>query len=94
MGARDIIWLAALVLCFAIWMVNMFRTLYRLKARAEERLRDGGGGPVAGIGNTASTFGEFFTRPEWRRDRRRLLVMTATLFAVIAIGPLFLAQAG
>jgi hypothetical protein len=84
------IWFALMIVAYLVWVVCMFRVLYRLKARADERRRQDKGGYVAGIGHTISTFGEFFTEEKWRRDRRRLFVLTAVLFAIIAMGSLLL----
>ncbi|RMD93942.1 MAG: hypothetical protein D6811_03920 [Alphaproteobacteria bacterium] len=89
MSVFEAIWLGLMAIAFVAWVVTMMRTLYRLKARADERLRESrGGGLGTGIANTATTFGEFFTRPEWRRERLRLLLLTVVLFAIIGTGPI------
>lgn len=93
MGITAIIWFALMIVAYLVWVVSLFRVLFRLKARADERRRQDKGGYVAGIGHTISTFGEFFTEENWRRDRRRLLLLTGALFAIIAMGPLLLGPA-
>ncbi len=69
---------------FAVWAFLMFRTLFRLRARAVRETGASFPGPVS----TLKYFGLFLRAPEYRRDRRLLLAVTLLLFALIAAIPL------
>lgn len=84
MDAGRILLLAVQGVVFVAWAVLMFRTLFRLRAIASERRAASGGGFLAGFGHTLQTFRDFAVRPVHRRDRRRLILLTLLMFALIA----------
>lgn len=81
--------LAAQAIVFLVFCYLAFRTLYRLRQRAFEVRR-----PSTGIGKgvledqraTIVTFSEFFTSPDWRTDRDRLIFVLALLFGLMLLG--------
>ncbi len=67
---------------FAIWTFLMFRTLFRLRARAVRR----SGRMFPGVIDTLEGYRALVLLPEYRSDRRLLLAATLTLFALILLG--------
>jgi hypothetical protein len=67
---------------FAVWAYWMFRCLFRLRRRAVAET----GSAFPGPGATLRSFAAFATLPDFARDRRILLVLTVTMFALIALG--------
>lgn len=63
-----------------LWAVLMFRTLFRLRARA---VRDSGQ-MFPGPGATLRSFAAFLTDPAMAADRRQLGLATLAMFASIA----------
>lgn len=70
--------LAAQAGLFAVWGWLMFRTLFRLRARAVQAT----GRVIPGLGATLATFRDFFVDPALARDRRQLGLVTLALFAL------------
>lgn len=83
MTAFNTLTLAAMTLVFAVWAVLMFVMLFRLNRAAQQRKQEARAGILAGFGITLATFRDFAFASEFRRDRRRLLAVTALLFALI-----------
>ena len=73
--------LAVQGIVFALWGFLMFRTLFRLRARAVAR----SGQAFPGLGATLESFGAFLTDPVFARDRRLLGAVTLAMFALIAL---------
>ena len=76
-----ILWLGVQGVAFAVWAVLMFRTLFRLRARAVAR----SGRAVPGLSATLEAFGAFLHLPEYRDDRRALGAATGLMFVLIAL---------
>lgn len=68
-----------------IWAFLMFRTLFRLRARAVDR----SGQAFPGVGATLESYRAFLTEPAFARDRRLLGGATVALFATIALFALY-----
>lgn len=66
---------------FVVWAIVMFRTLFRLRARAVADTGSSLPGPIA----TLRTFRAFVTETQYQRDRRILGALTLLLFALIAV---------
>lgn len=66
---------------FLLWGIQMFRCLFKLRARAVAETGSGYPGPRA----TLRSFGAFVTAPEYQRDRRILVGLTVLLFALIGV---------
>lgn len=84
MTLAQILWLGLMGLIFALWALQMFRTLFALARRAR---RDSGQlfpGPISAL----RTFGAFLREPTFRPVRIRLLVLTAALLATSTAAPL------
>ena len=64
---------------FVVWTIMMFRTLFRLRARAVAETGSSLPGPIA----TLRMFGAFVTEPGYQRDRRILGALTLVLIALI-----------
>jgi hypothetical protein len=83
MGTVDIISLVLMMVIFAIWCWSMFRALWHLNRQARQRRQSTGGGYFTGVGHSLGEFARFLTAERYRADRRRLLIQTPLLFAVI-----------
>lgn len=64
---------------FVAWTIQMFRCLFRLRARAVAESGSQWPGPIV----TLRSFRAFVTEPEYQRDRRILAVLTVLLFVLI-----------
>lgn len=91
MTTLNTVHLAVLGLVFLVWVVAMFRMLWRLTRRSMERLDETGGGYFTWMGHSLRAFRGFLTSEEDRRERRRLLLLTAVLFAFVVLGPVMVA---
>ncbi|QIE46763.1 hypothetical protein G5B38_15215 [Pseudohalocynthiibacter aestuariivivens] len=83
MPALSIFWFALTGLIFAIWAMQMFRGLSRLFQAARARA-DARGAMWPTPIEQLTSFRDFLTEPEYRRDRRRLLILTLLMFAAIS----------
>jgi MFS family permease len=90
----QIVALVLMAAVFAFWAFTVFRTLYALKAIADERRDEAGVGYFGSISITIGVFAEFFTKPEHRKQRRQVFGMTALMFAVILAEMFVLAPSG
>jgi hypothetical protein len=68
-------------LVFALWAFLMFRSLFRLRARAARETGSAFPGPFA----TLRAVGDWLRDPATKSDRMTLLAVTLVLFAIIAI---------
>ncbi len=91
MSTLNILWLVAMTAVFLVWAFFMFRMLWRLTRRSLGRYEKTGGGYFRWAGHSLSSFGEFATSGADRKERRRLLLLTALLFAIIIARPILLA---
>lgn len=82
--------LVVMTLLFVIWAVVMFSTLWRLTRLSMDRLNETGGGYFTWAGHSLAAFGAFLSSPDYKKERRRLLLLTALLFASIVARPLLL----
>lgn len=80
------LWLGVQGVVFAVWTVLMFRTLFRLRARAVAR----SGQAVPGLSATLEAYSAFLRLPEYRSDRRVLGAATALMFVMIALNPVLM----
>ncbi|WP_088625684.1 hypothetical protein [Oceanicola sp. 22II-s10i] len=80
MSGLAVIWLVAEGVIFALWAVQMFRVLFRIRRDLAAETGAMFPGPVA----TLRGFGWFLRRPEYRRDRRVLGGLTLAMMAMIA----------
>ncbi len=81
-------------LVFLVWAFEMFRMLFRISRRADEKLNETGGGYFTWAGHSVSSYAEFFTSDKTRPHRRRLIALTILLFAVILAQVFFLHTPG
>lgn len=65
---------------FVAWTIQMFRCLFRLRARAVAQSGKLWPGPIV----TLRSFKAFVTEPEYQRDRRILAALTAVLLVLIS----------
>ena len=84
MGLAGILFLILMGLVFAAWTAAMFLALWRISKRSEEDLKRTGGGYFTWAGHSLRAYAEFLTSDKDRRERRRLLLLTLVMFAVIA----------
>ena len=70
---------------WVIWVVAMFRMLWRLTKRSLARLEETGGGYFRWLGHSLAVFAEFFTLEEDRQERWRILLLTIAVFAMIGL---------
>jgi amino acid transporter len=75
---------------FLLWAGLMFTTLWKLSRHAAKRLDETGGGYVRWAGHSLGSFGAFLSEPDFKKDRRRLLLVTLLLFASIAVRPILM----
>jgi hypothetical protein len=67
-------------LVFSLWAFLMFRSLFRLRARAVKATGSQYPGPIAFL----RAIGDWLGDPEAKRERMMLLAVTLLLFAIIA----------
>lgn len=89
MPAPALIWMIANGVLFALWAMQMFRCLFRLRAEAAAAERRRTGRMLPGLTVTLRSFAAFLRHPHHRADRRRLMWLTLCLFAMLALRPLF-----
>ncbi len=85
MSGASLLLLVAMGVVAVIWSVLMFRMLWRLTRRSLSRLDQTGGGYGRWTGHSLSAFFTFFTSAEDRPERRRLVLVTGLLCAIIAV---------
>lgn len=68
-------------LVFVVWAFLMYRNLFMLRRRAVDQT----GRPFPGPVTTARGFADFVRRPEFRRDRNLLGLVTLALFVLIGL---------
>lgn len=68
-------------LVFVVWAFLMYRNLFMLRRRAVDQTGRTFPGPVT----TARGFADFVRRPEFRRDRNLLGLVTLALFVLIGL---------
>ena len=73
---------------FLLWTVLMFRTLFRLRRRGEEK----SGSVFPGPGETLGQWRNWLTSPEDRSERRWLGLTTLAMFAWIAINAMLIGK--
>lgn len=76
--------LVILALVFILWAAVMFRTLWLLSKRADERLKSSGGGYFKWVALSLGTYRELLTSDKDRPARQRILMLTLLLILVIA----------
>ncbi|MEQ9257606.1 MAG: hypothetical protein RIG84_00765 [Roseovarius sp.] len=95
MSTLNLVSLVVMGALFALWVVMMATTLFTITRRSMDRLNETGGGYFTWAGHSLSAFGAFLSAREYKRERRRLLLVTALLFASIVARPmLMVATAG
>ncbi|MFN3210976.1 MAG: hypothetical protein ACE369_18645 [Roseovarius sp.] len=80
----------AMGLVFLIWAFEMFRMLLRISRHARDRTDESGGGAIDSVGHSLSAYGWFFTAPEPRAHRNRVIALTVLLMALVVARPLLL----
>ncbi|KZY39081.1 hypothetical protein A3731_13565 [Roseovarius sp. HI0049] len=83
--------LAVMTLLFLLWVGLMARMLLRLTRRSMDRLNQTGGGYFTWMGHSLHSFGNFAISAADKAERRRLLLVTALLFASIVVRPILFA---
>lgn len=94
-GTLQTILLIAQAITFGAFGYYSFRALFALRRRAFE-VRN----PTESIGKgliedqraTVVTFAEFASAPQWRRDRNRLALIVALLFALMGVSAIIAAH--
>ncbi|MGB3278584.1 MAG: hypothetical protein WBA92_05260 [Pseudorhodobacter sp.] len=79
MSSGLVILLGVQGLVFVFWTIQMFRCLFRLRARAVAET----GQSIPGLAATLRSFRAFLTEDIFRRDRIILAALTILLFALI-----------
>lgn len=90
MSLPNAIWLGVMAVVFLAWAVCMFQMLWQMTRRSADRLNETGGGYFTWAGHSLSSFFAFFRAPEYRAQRRRLLILTLLMIAIIVARPFLL----
>ena len=85
MSVVEILFLVLLGFVFFIWAILWFRVLFRLKRVSFQRKEAAKVGYFGWVLINFGVFRDFFIRPEFHGDRRKVLISTAVLFAIILI---------
>lgn len=72
-------------LVFATWAAMMFWTLFRLRIRAAYRAATEKAGMIRKITLSVTTFGLFFSSPDFRADRWRVGLSTLAMILIMVI---------
>lgn len=83
----------ALALVFVVWTFEMFRMLFRISRRANDRRDETGGGHFAWAAHSLSGYRWFFSAAETRTHRNRVVLLTAVLMALVVTRSLLLIPA-
>lgn len=86
--------LAIMGVIFVVWVITMMRILFGLKKIADVRRKEENAGLLRSQGITNEIFLEFLKKPEHRQNKRRALLLTALLFAVIILQMLLVPALG
>ncbi len=86
--------LGLMAIVFVVWAVTAFRVLFDLKKIADVRRKAENAGLFRSQGITNEIFREFFTKPEHRKNRRRVVLLTALLFGIIILQMLLIPVLG
>jgi len=78
-----IVWLVIMGLVWLVWVVVLFRVLFRLLRVSLERRDAAGAGYFGWLRINFGVYRDFFVDPQFRSDRNRVLLLTGLVFAVI-----------
>ena len=78
----------AMGLVFLVWAFEMFRMLFRISRRAKAKLGRSRGGYADWAGHSLTGYRWFFTAPDTRSHRNRVIVLTLLLMALVIARPL------
>jgi hypothetical protein len=75
-------------LVFTVWAYFMFRMLWRITRQSLDKQAKTGGGYFTWVGHSLRSFGEAATSERDHPERRRLIILTLVIVALIALGPI------
>lgn len=84
MSAAVIVLLGLQGVVFLLWGLQMFRCLFKLRARAVAET----GSCYPGLAATLRSFAAFVTGPDYQRDRHILVGLTVLMFALTGLAAL------
>ncbi len=85
MGAMNILWLVAMGLVFVVWAFVMFQTLAGLAAISLRRKAERNAGYFGWVAISLGVYAEFLSSAEHKTRRRRVILLTVLLFAIIIL---------